>query len=1134
MMNYTEQVITDPKILNRVLSSSEQSNQLSVALAQLSIQPADRPSIAGGLFSRITSSMFSSYESGVRCSFVASCKVETEFGDSNLLVGVKEGGKCSLVRTEFQTSPPSAVELKSVEISRSSEGYAASSIFLGRSQGSLVAVSAGEGQIHLLTVKGESMSLWRNIQIPVVVPITGLLLAERGSSAVELYAVLARKQVVVVPDITKPGEYYFVLTRSLREQMKISEFSSISEESIEFAWNNRFVGDVTSSSVTAGPVPVKSSLLLMSQLNSFTTYSEYRSIFLLEKVIELFRVRNPTAGSSIPQIMKSECMQRLSRESTMDSLALAIAGEVSRIESQLNIGGGGRDYEIKSIFRYDDPAADSRRIILSFANPGEEVVSEIMKIAESSLVEKFVYTFQSAPFVFSFINQRLSRESVLGFFPAAEESWVSFFACASIFEAIGGAAGDVISQMATSGSLFVEVLQERISKIPSEVKEHIESILKRLAEKKGAKRLEIISSLLIQKELTRLDDEKSITSWGQRIEVVEKLCKYYIIYAVYCNCQDQISPDVLRTLKRLAILKQIDGGFKCELSLSHSLNRIEQLYLSHPDLEAAFLCTTSELALHAGFRNFQTARILAASPTSDETERDLALSLFRDSETELSLFADKFSSAPDCCPPQLKYLFFVTSAFGGDYKREMPLLTQLASRASGSLEFKEMIQRKVMENAIANGDWKRVKSELANIPSTSPFKQHAVRLVCTEARIRNELFAVFELIAKENRELISSIIGEIEMDMEKKKYFPDMEKFYLQIFSLYVFVNDFPNALRTVNRWYRSLLCPLSATTSASYADLSEDEEVAELGVRLEQQIKAATLAHSIEIKMGKSNTSNMALKNLILAESLAAFYSFSPDNADPILSEGTVSVQLLCRNLSALGLVIQAAKLAGAFCFAKNPFFSSVIAPYLELLLKCEKDLSYLPPCRWEQNEGAEKKNFLIPLVSPGMAFVRSDASGPIGGSQIACMRRALEFVLRKNFSSSCDSGLNKHLTLAALEYLMLTKGEDKIYAFLENLAEEQGAWTDLLRLHMRKENWKECVRLVETHVKHWRPDPRGREEDKNATMMLDVPLLVQLQRALRTAASMDVDLCLLERTLEETLDTLKTTLQQVSQRLI
>jgi hypothetical protein len=382
--------------------------------------------------------MFSSYESGVRCSFVASCKVETEFGDSNLLVGVKEGGKCSLVRTEFQTSPPSAVELKSVEISRSSEGYAASSIFLGRSQGSLVAVSAGEGQIHLLTVKGESMSLWRNIQIPVVVPITGLLLAERGSSAVELYAVLARKQVVVVPDITKPGEYYFVLTRSLREQMKISEFSSISEESIEFAWNNRFVGDVTSSSVTAGPVPVKSSLLLMSQLNSFTTYSEYRSIFLLEKVIELFRVRNPTAGSSIPQIMKSECMQRLSRESTMDSLALAIAGEVSRIESQLNIGGGGRDYEIKSIFRYDDPAADSRRIILSFANPGEEVVSEIMKIAESSLVEKFVYTFQSAPFVFSFINQRLSRESVLGFFPATEESWVSFFACASIFEAIGG------------------------------------------------------------------------------------------------------------------------------------------------------------------------------------------------------------------------------------------------------------------------------------------------------------------------------------------------------------------------------------------------------------------------------------------------------------------------------------------------------------------------------------------------------------------------------------------------------------------------------------------------------------------------------------------------------------------------
>jgi hypothetical protein len=293
----------------------------------------------------------------------------------------------------------------------------------------------------------------------------------------------------------------------------------------------------------------------------------------------------------------------------------------------------------------------------------------------------------------------------------------------------------------------------------------------------------------------------------------------------------------------------------------------------------------------------------------------------------------------------------------------------------------------------------------------------------------------------------------------------------------------------------------------------------------LEQQIKAATLAHSMEIKMGKTSNSNSA--NLILAESLAAFYSFSPDNADPILSDGKVSVELLCRNLSALGLVIQAAKLAAAFCFNKSFFFSSVIAPYLELLLKCEKDLSYLPPCRWEQENG-EKKNLLIPLVSPGMAFVRSDASGPIGGSQIACMRRSLEFVLR-NFSSFG----NKHLTLAALEYLMLTRGEEKIYAFLENLAEEQGAWTDLLRLHMRKENWKECVRLVETHVKHWRPDPCG-SEDKTMVILLDVPLLVQLQRALRTAASMDVDLGLLDRTLEETLETLKTTLQQVSQRLI
>ena len=99
--------------------------------------------------------------------------------------------------------------------------------------------------------------------------------------------------------------------------------------------------------------------------------------------------------------------------------------------------------------------------------------------------------------------------------------------------------------------------------------------------------------------------------------------------------------------------------------------------------------------------------------------------------------------------------------------------------------------------------------------------------------------------------------------------------------------------------------------------------------------------------------------------------------------------------------------------------------------------------------------------------------------------------------------------------------------------MIEEAGGWTDLLRIYMRKENYRECVRLVETHVKYWRPDISG---EASSGMIINVPLLVQLQRAIEAVVvetEEDEYSFLLEK-LNIALDELKETLRVVSERLV
>ena len=180
MMNYREEVIAEKELLNRLAVGHRQANQLSDELSRMDIVPVDRQGSGIGFLSRIKSTIFSSQDAGVRCAFVASCKVHTDSGLNDSFVGVKENGSCVLLRVDAR-SGRSATEVTSLSLPVTTEGYCVSAVALGRTQGSLCAVSAGDGRIYLLTVKGDLMGMKKNITLPVTAPITGLVNVTRGS-----------------------------------------------------------------------------------------------------------------------------------------------------------------------------------------------------------------------------------------------------------------------------------------------------------------------------------------------------------------------------------------------------------------------------------------------------------------------------------------------------------------------------------------------------------------------------------------------------------------------------------------------------------------------------------------------------------------------------------------------------------------------------------------------------------------------------------------------------------------------------------------------------------------------------------------------------------------------------------------
>lgn len=1116
-MNYREEAITDERLISRLTTGPRHSVHLSEELSRMEIVSGDKSSSSVGLFSRIKSTIFSSQESTIRCQFVASCKLETPSDDELMFVGIKSNGSCTLLKANARSERTAATEVTSISLPSSQEGYCIASLTLGRTQGSLCAASAGEGRIILITVKADLIGVKKNITLPITAPITGLFLNERGG-LIELFVVLESSHIVVIPDITKTTEYFFVFTKGLKQRIKLMEFASITDDSIEAAWERRSRTKAHEHNF------LHTSCLVSTKLNSVESLDEFKAVLLHEKAVELALLRHPTM--SISSLARADSLARIKRRllEAKFSLEYLIDSESENLESHKI------SFEISNI-EYD---AESGKIVIHFIDGH---VSEI--VPTHSVLERHLNTFLSASFVFRFLNQRLSRDSVLNLHGASKE-WVNLFACASVAEAIGSSYLDILGD--------AQLLKSRIvSHVTGPIKEHIEASLNIISYVSKEKRIELIESLISSETnsadlATRLPEPTFNAALGTAISNILRLSKYYVAYATYTSMP--VRHDIEKNMHKLVILNHIFthyflGPFRdhllnrCKIaSISDLINKMELVFCA-PSLfavDVGYLSATTDVVAHSGFRKFHLARFLASSPVAHD--RDRAWELVQSIDTEMSLMVDYLVPATSQItqPPSLmKYYMCIQDWFAGDYKQESAVLTKLSSLSTEE-GMKNSVQKSLIEKAIAHGDWARTKALLGEISrKDQAFKQHAVRLVCTEARIRNELAAVFDLV-KDNRDVISLIVHEIELELANRPL-NESEELYMQIYSLSAFVEDYIGALRAMYRWYLSLTCIYtSESASCSQRDLK---------ARLDLQLKALLLCRSIFPKIAQSSQKDIIVslkevkKRIVFVEGLIALNYFLNEEDETgfesILDESTgcVSPSQLCRTLSALGLCILAFHIATMF---KLDLFKTAICPLIELVIKCEDDPSYLPPCRWEDNpkSSVTDHSILLPRVIPSMSFVRSDASGPIraGGSQLRALYQSLELVVQKAAS--------KRVTLEAIEYVFLVKNRQKIYTFLVDIIESQNGWTDLLKVYMRKELYRDCVRLVETHIKFWRPSPTVNLHGD--AMIINVPLLVQLQRAIRIAEAegSDKEMTSLCEKLDITLDGLKSTLADVSQRLI
>jgi hypothetical protein len=1073
MMNYREESISDQSIERKFLTGAHAESNLCEALSRMTIVTNEKQPM--GLFARIKSTIFTSHESQIRTPFAASAVVTTP-ENTKQYVCLSEDGVCRLLLPNSST----ATELSTLQLPEPTGVYSMSSLFLGTRHGSLVAVSLGSGEIVLITVKDSSMSLTKKFTVPVTCSVTRVYLNERDG-LVELFVVLEDSELMVIPDITKFSKYAFVFTDRLHALVREWEVSTVSFSCLSQVWDNR--------SPSSDPeCPMRASLFVGTKHASiFGSKEEFFVELLVEKIIELVLVKSPSFN--ITNMIRSEIRNRVSREIVSNPTPSSIIlGEVSRLVSTSST---------KKISAIDYDRSNGKTVIAYT----DGTASEIVPISDP--VQRYVLTFLCAPVTFSKIsNLRLSRENALDLFDGSDD-WKAVFSGLSAGSALGSLAQ--IELLLNDPKKVEKLILENFASTTRSVPELATHLAQTHVVKGSADRLVRMIKQSLTKQVVGFAEFKC------SVFVLSRLCRAVLAESVYES--KHLLPDaemIRRIIPRIRNLAFILDQYPVSFPPSKPLGEfIEKLHLEFFDPrvfrpEISFISTLSDTsAITLG--RFHFARSLALSP--NDADRDTALRIFRETEIEISpvlALTEKSSSKNSY------YRFLVSSVFTNDYPREIELLSLMMNSGESGL------MKQIIEKAIANADWSRVKSMLARADLAPDERDQCIRLLCTEARLRGAMGKVFELI-KTDSNLVKSIILEVEIDIKSDDH--NLVENGVLLFNLYVYIGDFAGAVNAAYALYERLLCDYSRPGKKTAEMVTEFTfephspfDYIEFSERLDNQLKSLILARSIISKCTHQPHVSLETlsRSLAFLKGLRAFYSYT---TEPVLEVADPAT--LCRHLSAMGLVVASSDIAKLF---RLDVAVVSLIPFCELMFQCHKDASFLPPCRLTNDADLP----LFQAVTPAMAFMRSDRTGPIGtaGDQLKAMTNTLEKIISESHPS---------VLVDMVEFFLMHSPNNHIPSFLVNLAEDKGLWLVLLKAHMRRENFAEAVRLVETHVKFWMP---GSHEDQ---IMLNVPLLVQLQQALEmvdedTLPNADKLLC----KLEDALETLKETLSLVSQRTV
>ena len=1087
MMNYREDAVNDKNVINRLSTTSIRESNLCDQLSKLAVVQEDTQPV--GLLSRIKSTLFASHEASIRFPFVTSCTIVSNSGRSRepaQYFCVRADGRCCLLKPVAESPSPSAIEIACYSLPTSADGYCSASLYLGSRQGSLVAVSLDEGKIILLSVTSSEISLAKTLYLPVVRQISHLCLKDR-EGLVELYVGVDKKDVFILPDVRKSDKFAFMYSDDIRYTIKEFTTSTMTHHSLETLWNLH--KKPTHSS------PVHSTVLLSSRYDPFINSLDFFANFVFESIEEMCIIR----GSHLPPSVRVDCLRRI-KSSIENAITTKhfpprfypdlILTEVSRLTKSAHAN------RIESI-EYDE---QSEKVIVAYDSG---LFREIVPI-ESEL-SQHVLTFLSLPLTIPITNKSLSFSTACELFDGSK-SWLNVFACCSVGEAVTGPGkipppvteylNTCISQSAGSPKLLVEKIRKLIQ---SEMVANITTVTRRNFEIKISTLDYLLRCLILTEKFAQIEiSDKALTRVATRL----KHARYIL---------SRLSDDSVFAARAESV------KIKC---VEDFLNQIGTFFFP-PRMftaELGFVAAAVDSA-HDTIAQFHSARILVSE------EKEKAWKFFEEVEMEISLLVDLIKPAGvpplGTVPPAFHYYQFLLELFSGHYEYEMKILEKLVALVKDE-KISQQLRNTCVEKSIANGDWERAKKLIDSLPVAA--RADMTRLMCTEARIRNELAKVIDTI-KTNSEMVGNVLAEIDAELESNFTLSNA----LQAYNLNLVVKNYTGAINAAMKIYFGLLCPYTALLGTGGLDESTVFDILDINTRLEWQLKALVLARTVFPKLGRKSISKTTLaeieNRLVLVDGLRALYSYTEDPIEAILDSerGGVVVVEVCRNLAAVGLVKLAVKIAKNYSL---DIFQSTILPYVELVLKCEKDSSFLPPCRFEKQDTG--LSALLPPVTPSMAFVRSDSTGPVGcgGNQLKGMYLMLESILR-------GSDIPNWVVLETVEflYLNLLPATHTCPSFMISIAEERGLWLELLRMYMRAENFREAVRLVECHVRYWKPrivdgvDPKVR---------LDVPLLVQLQRALDIVRGEYPDAEWLGDKLAESLEELKSTLSLLSERMI